>query len=234
MKRCDKEDPPVIDLLYEDNHLLVVKKPPMLLTQPSGTTKKNLEVFAKQFIKKRDHKKGNVFLEAVHRLDKPASGIVLFAKTSKALSRLTTAVRDRQVKKWYVAWVEGMLSPDTGTLEHWMIHEDHRARLVDKNHPGAKKGTLHYRVKEKKRGRTLIDIHLETGRYHQIRVQLSGIGHPILGDEKYGSSQPHFENGIALCHYHLEIPHPISKKMLTFEVSSQSLSGISNSHNKLS
>ncbi|MGA8164548.1 MAG: RNA pseudouridine synthase [Waddliaceae bacterium] len=209
----------MIDILYEDNHLFVVDKPPMLLTQPSGTSKENLETFAKELIKKREKKKGGVFLEAVHRLDKPVSGIVLFAKTSKALSRLTTAMRNRQVKKCYIAWVEGVVSSEQGILEHWMVHDGHRARLADQEDVGAKKGRLFYRVRERRKGQTLLDLQLETGRYHQIRVQLSGIGHPIVGDEKYGSCQPYFapgcERGIALHHYRLEIPHPIRKEALT-------------------
>lgn len=203
--------------LYEDNHILVLNKPAGLLTQPSGTEQESLEGQAKAWIKMRDHKPGNVFLEAVHRLDKPVSGIVLFGKTSKALSRLNHSLRAKETKKLYWAWVEGTLPSDEGVLENFLLHENFHAKVVDERHPEGKKARLAYRVLEGKKERTLLEIELETGRYHQIRLQMSALGHPIVGDFKYGATQPYVEGAIALHHRRLEIPHPISKVTMVFE-----------------
>src|SRR5215204_526225 len=124
--------------LFEDNHLLVLNKPAGLLTQPSGTEQESLEQQAKAWIKIVYHKPGQVFLEAVHRLDKPVSGIVVFGKTSKALSRLNASIRDKQTKKLYYAWVEKRLSLSEGVLEHYLIHDDFQAQIVSADHPQAK------------------------------------------------------------------------------------------------
>lgn len=205
--------------IHEDNHLLVLNKPAGLLTQPSGTEQDSLERQAKAWLKARDLKSGNVFLEAVHRLDKPVSGVVLFSKTSKALARLNESMRKKQTRKIYWAWVEGSLSSDQGILENFLIHDDFHAKSVDAAHPEGKIARLSYRVLERRKERTLIEIELETGRYHQIRLQLGTLGHPVWGDFKYGGRQP-YENGcIALHHRRLEIPHPISKAIMIFEAS---------------
>jgi len=205
--------------LFEDNHLLVLNKPAGLLTQPSGTEQDSLERQAKEWIKVRDHKPGNVFLEAVHRLDKPVSGIVLFGKTSKALSRLNESIRSKQTSKIYWSWVEGATPQREGWLEHYLVHDDFQARIVKGGHPDGKIARLFYRELEKKVERTLLEIHLETGRYHQIRAQLAAMGCPIWGDIKYGSHHVIATDVIALHHRYLEIPHPISKAILRFEAS---------------
>lgn len=202
--------------IYEDNHLLVLNKPAGLLTQPSGTDQDNLEQQAKEWIKKKCQKPGNVFLEAIHRLDKSVSGLVLFGKTSKAVSRLNQSMRDKQTKKVYWAWVEGDVGQD-GILEDLVIHDDYQAKIVPESHPQAKLARLHYHILEKKLDRTLVEIDLETGRYHQIRVQFASRGHPIRGDRKYGSVQSFAPHQIALHHKRLEIPHPITKEWLIFE-----------------
>jgi 23S rRNA pseudouridine1911/1915/1917 synthase len=203
--------------LFEDNHLLVLNKPAGLLTQPSGTEQDSLEQQAKAWLKAIYQKPGNVFLEAVHRLDKPVSGIVVFGKTSKALTRLNAAIRTKQARKIYWAWVEGCLLLDEGYLEHALIHHDFHAKVVDAVHPEGKKAQLTYRVLQRKKGRTLLEIELATGRYHQIRIQLATLGYPIWGDRKYGAKQSYEPEAIALHHRCLHLPHPISHAWLIFE-----------------
>lgn len=206
-----------LDIIYSDNHQLVVNKPAGLLTQPSGTSQNSLEDLAKQWVKETAQKPGNVFLHAVHRLDKPVSGIVLFARTSKALTRLNAAMRDKKSHKYYLAIVEGELNASEGTLQHYLVHDDFQARLAQPQEPEAKLARLHYRTLKIADGLSLIEIELETGRYHQIRVQLAAVGHPIIGDHKYGSHDHFQEEAIALHHYKLEVPHPVTGVLQTFE-----------------
>lgn len=203
--------------LFEDNHLLVLNKPAGLLTQPSGTEQDSLEQQAKVWIKAVYHKPGNVFLEAVHRLDKPVSGVVIFGKTSKALSRLNASMRAKQTRKIYWAWVEGVLSSDEGELEHFLLHDEFHAKVVHEDHPQGKLARLTYHVLQRKKDRTLVEIELTTGRYHQIRLQLAALGHPIWGDRKYGGKQQYEPEAIALHHHSLQVPHPISQSIMTFE-----------------
>ncbi|WP_068471163.1 RluA family pseudouridine synthase [Candidatus Protochlamydia phocaeensis] len=204
-------------IIFEDNHLLVVNKPAGLLTQPSGTEQESVEQQAKAWLKVVRNKPGQVFLEAVHRLDKPVSGVVVFGKTSKALSRLNASIRAKQTKKLYYALVEGGPSASEGKLEHHLLHDDFFAQIVPAAHPQAKRASLFYRVIEQRGGLTLLEIELETGRYHQIRAQLAAIGCPIVGDDRYGSRLPFEKNGIALHHGCLQIPHPITQALCTFE-----------------
>lgn len=207
-----------LDVVYEDNHLLVLNKPHGLLTQPSGTDLDSLEDRAKAWLKKKYGKTGNVFLQAIHRLDRAAGGIVVFAKTSKALARLTKAVRERNVTKTYEAWVEGCPENDSGRLEHWLIHDHKLARVARQKGPEAKFASLNYRVLRKENKRSLLEIDLETGRYHQIRAQFAAIGCPILGDVKYGSRLPFGQEGIALEHVAFSLPHPVSGEMHVFSI----------------
>lgn len=205
------------EVLYEDNHLLVVNKPAGMLTQPTNHEQESLELICKEWLKAKYKKPGNVFLHALHRLDKPVSGIVVFARTSKALSRLQASMRDFNIKKTYYALVEKAPQPSQGTLEHYLVHDDHISSLSKKGDPKAKLARLHYRVKEKKESHFLLEIELETGRYHQIRAQLAAIGCPIVGDIKYGSKQTLPFKGIGLHHAFMQIPHPITGELLTFE-----------------
>lgn len=191
--------------LYEDNHILIVNKPAGLLTQPSGTTQDSLEARWKQWLKVKYNKPGNVFLEAIHRLDKPVSGIVVFAKTSKALSRLKGAER----KKIYVAQLESDPQEKEQTLKHHLVHDDYHAR-VD---PTGKLSILHYRVVGDKR----VEIELETGRYHQIRAQFAAIGCPIVGDMRYGSKTRLAGEAILLHHSQVELQHPVTGELLRVE-----------------
>ncbi|MGM0440158.1 MAG: RluA family pseudouridine synthase [Chlamydiota bacterium] len=205
------------EVLYLDNHLLVIEKPGGLMTQPSGTNKPNLEDKAKEWLKHKYHKPGKVFLHAVHRLDTPVRGIVVFARTSKALTRLNEAVRNKAFGKIYRALVEGYPPQEEETVENYLLHADRRALVVEKS-PKAKLARLHYRVIEQRRSTTLLEVQLLTGRYHQIRAQLSHRGIPIVGDSKYGSTLGAGKSGIALQHYRLELEHPVSGKKLIFTV----------------
>lgn len=202
--------------LFEDNHLLVLDKPAGMITQPDATGQISLEQEAKEWIKVVYAKPGNVFLHAAHRIDKPVSGVVLFAKTSKALARVNASIRSKQVKKTYRALVEGTLTEDTGELIHFIFHDDFRATIVSKTYPEAKEAILRYTVLSRKKNSTLVEIDLITGRYHQIRLQFATIGHPIIGDYKYGGTTFYKPDAIALNHQCLEIAHPISQECLAF------------------
>ena len=204
-------------VLYSDNHLLALNKPAGLLTQPSGTTRESLETQAKEWVKNQKQKPGDVFLHAIHRLDAPVSGIVLFASTSKALSRLNEAVRQKATQKTYWALVTQAPPKREGVLEHYLLHEEHRASLANASEKGAKQARLRYRVLSTKGTYTLLEIEPDTGRYHQIRLQLSAIGSPILGDIRYGGKEWERPGAIALHHAQLIFPHPIGGESVTIQ-----------------
>lgn len=224
-----------LDVLYHDNHLLAVNKPAGLLTQPSGTDKDNLEDRSKVWIKETKSKPGNVFLHAVHRLDQVVSGIVLFACTDKALSRLNADMRAHKFTKIYHAVVSGTPPQTEGSLRHFLTHDDYHAKIVGEGAPDAKECLLDYRIVSPAEdsgptgtelivgrgpspsGFTLLEIQLHTGRYHQIRAQLAAIGCPILGDEKYGSKVKLPDGAIALHHARLTVIHPVSKAEVVIE-----------------
>jgi 23S rRNA pseudouridine1911/1915/1917 synthase len=189
------------NILFCDNHVLVVNKPPEVTTQP------DLCDLAKAWVKIEFNKPGRVFLEPIHRLDKPASGIVLFARTSKALSRLQEQMRERGMEKIYHAWVEGCPEKESGTLKHHLLHGSFRAEISSHG----KEAVLDYEVIEQKNGNSYLRIRLHTGRYHQIRAQMAAIRCPILGDRKYGSVLP-WKKGIALCATQLTFTHPVTRE----------------------
>jgi 23S rRNA pseudouridine1911/1915/1917 synthase len=203
-----------LEILYIDNHVLAVNKPAGLLTQPTHLSELSLEVIGKEWIKKTYQKSGNVFLEAVHRIDKPVSGVVVFARTSKGLSRLTKAIRERQCEKRYWALVEDSLPLPNGVFEDYLAHDEYRARITSESELGSKLARMHYNVIESRRGLLVLEILLETGRYHQIRIQLASRGCPIVGDQKYGSKRIHFPGMIALHHHQLSILHPVKEETL--------------------
>lgn len=203
-----------LEILYLDNHLLAVVKPAGIATQEDAHNPFALETIAKERLKEKFLKTGNVFLQPIHRIDKPVEGIVLFARTSKALSRLNAQMREKTIQKTYEALTDGYPPAKEATLEHYLIHEEHYARLATPSHPFAKRSVLHYKVLSKQGGRALLQIDLETGRYHQIRAQLAAIGAPILGDKRYGSSQPFLEDAIALSHVKMEFFHPVTKEKI--------------------
>lgn len=199
----------MLDVLFEDNHVLVINKPSGIPTQ-DAPSQESLEAIAKAWLKDKYSKPGAVFLHAIHRLDKPVSGIVVFAKTSKALSRLNEEIRLKKTKKQYLALVEGSFSKNEGVLQHYLFHGEHKA--LPSNPKEGQLAKLRYFVLQE----GLLAILLETGRYHQIRAQLSLAGHPIIGDEKYGSNLPFKKNAIALHHYAFSIAHPVTKEILVF------------------
>ncbi len=200
-------------VVFCDNHIVVVLKPFGITTQSHTPHEMSAEEWTKNWIKERFHKKGAVFLHAVHRLDKTTEGLVLLARTSKALSRLNACMRERAIRKIYYAIVEGVPKTDEGVLEHELKHGAHRAYLGKK---GAKSAVLHYKVVKRGAFRSLLCIELQTGRYHQIRAQLAAIGHPIVGDRKYGSTVDLGEGCIALWHTRLEFVHPVTLEPLSF------------------
>lgn len=200
-------------ILYEDNHILAVDKPHGLVTQPSLEHSDSLEQRAKDYIKQTYNKPGLVFLHAVHRLDKDVAGIVIFARTSKALERMHALLRNREVKKKYRAKVYGILKAKQGTWADSLEKKDHKAFVCDKENAG-KISFLSYQVIEEKDPYSFIDIDLQTGRYHQIRVQLSHHGHPIVGDVKYGSVFSYPDRHIDLIHKEAEFIHPIKQTLI--------------------
>ena len=203
-------------VLLEDNHLLALNKPPGLLTQPSPAEADSLENRAKEWIRRTKQKPGQVFLHAVHRLDRDVSGVVLFARTSKALARLQESIRSRKVTKIYHALVESLPEEETARLEHWLVHDSHHARVVKPHAREAKLAVLEYRVVRHVYELFLLEVKLETGRYHQIRAQLAAIGCPIAGDGRYGSRYP-AKGRIALHHRSLVIAHPVKNEEVAIE-----------------
>ncbi len=205
---------PDADILYVDNHLLAVNKPAGLVTQPSGAHADSLETRARAWVRETYARPGNVFLEAVHRLDRPVSGVVLFARTSKALSRLNRSLRDREPRKVYWAVLEGPPAPPAGRLEHWLVHDAHRARVAAPGTPGARLALLEYEVLRTAGGLALVRVLLQTGRYHQIRVQFAQAGHPVAGDARYGARTALPGGAIGLHHRELTIEHPVRREPL--------------------
>ena len=200
---------------FLDNHLLVLDKPWGLLTQPSGTQEDSLENQGKLWLKEKFDKPGSVFLEAVHRIDRPVGGVVLFARTSKALSRLNQFQREGKFQKKYRALVQGAIG-ESGELEDWLFHGANRARVVKPRSRDAKQCRLTWKLLERRGPFSLIEIDLLTGRYHQIRVQLSHAGFPIVGDVLYGGKPANQApaGGIALCSWSIAFPHPVGGEQL--------------------
>jgi 23S rRNA pseudouridine1911/1915/1917 synthase len=214
-------NPPPLNVLYEDNHLLVVNKPAGLPTMGTPGDQATLLTVAKEYVKQRYEKPGNVYLGVMSRLDAPVTGVVLLARTSKAAARLTEQFRSHSVEKTYWAVVEGFFDGDSlqGTLIDWLAHDDRHRRMniVGPTMPGAKEARLSYRQLDRIANQfTRLEVKLETGRKHQIRLQMSHHGHPIVGDRKYGSRTP-FPVGIALHARQLIVAHPTTGVSLTFE-----------------
>ncbi|SEM76761.1 23S rRNA pseudouridine1911/1915/1917 synthase [Chryseobacterium taichungense] len=201
-------------IVYEDNHLLVINKKVGQLVQGDKTGDESLLDAIKNFIKKRDNKPGNVFLGLVHRIDRPTSGLVIYAKTSKALTRLTQMVKNREIKKTYWAVVVKEMIPETQRLIHYLKknEKNNKAIVFPKATEGAKEAILTYHVIKTLDNYLLLEIDLETGRHHQIRAQLSKIGVPIKGDLKYGSPRSNPDGGINLHARKLEFIHPVTKE----------------------
>lgn len=206
-------------ILFEDNHCLVVEKPAGILTMGDETGDENMVQLAMDDLKIRHQKPGNVYVGLVHRLDRPVSGVLLLAKTSKAASRLSAQFREREPEKTYLAIVEGQLNPAAGELVNWLIKDQERnhTRVTSPQTPGAKQARLRYRQLETlvmpEGARTMVEVQPMTGRSHQIRVQLAHDGAPILGDLRYGSKTP-LGKMIALHARSLTFEHPVQKQRL--------------------
>ena len=206
-----------INILYEDNHLLVLNKPAEIATMGAKPGEPSLIYDAKEYIKKKYNKPGNVFLGVVSRLDSFVSGVIVFARTSKAAKRLNEQFANHTTEKKYRLLIEKGLHPASGTWEDYLLKDDlhRRMRTVSAKTPGARKGILHYKTLRDHGKFKLIEVYLETGRKHQIRAQFSEHGFPIIGDRKYDSPRK-WPVGIALHSQSLTIAHPISKEAMTF------------------
>jgi 23S rRNA pseudouridine1911/1915/1917 synthase len=207
---------PPLDLLYEDNHCLAIAKPAGALSTHFAGGEETLDRAAKRYLKARYHKPGNVFLGVVHRLDRPVSGVLLFARTSKAAARLAEQFREGTVDKVYWAVVEGDVTPAEGDLEDWLKKDRAagRVEVVGPDTPGARRARLHYRRLASQGGLTWLEVRPRTGRTHQLRVQLAHRGHPVYGDARYGSAHP-FGRGIALHARTLTFLHPTRREPVT-------------------
>ena len=204
----------MINIIYEDNHLLVVEKPINIPTQEDNTKDKDLLTILKEYIKEKYNKPGNVYLGLVHRLDRPVGGIMVFARTSKAASRLSEQVRNKTFKKTYNAVVIGNIE-NTGKLKDYLL-KDEKRNIVKVDEKG-KEAILNFKKLNFKDNMSLVEINLETGRSHQIRVQMSHHGYPIFGDQKYNKNAKVGEQ-IALFAKKIEFVHPTTNELLTFEL----------------
>lgn len=201
---------PDLQIIYEDNHLLVINKPAGILSQEDYTGKPDLLNLCKEYIKKEYNKPGNVFLGLLHRLDKPVSGVMMFAKTSKSAARISEQIRKRKIKKSYLAVVTGT-PPENGFLTHHLVKDEvtNTVKAVKPNVKKAKQSQLMFERLDQKNNLALLNVKLITGRPHQIRVQLASENFPIWGDRKYGTPE---NASIALHAWELKIEHPTLKK----------------------
>ncbi len=212
---------PSFEILYEDNHCLAVVKPSGVVSAHFQGEEQTLDRAVKAYLKEKYRKPGNVFLGVVHRLDRPVSGVLLFARTSKAAARLSEQFRDGSIEKVYWAIVEGDVNRTAGTLEDWLRKDEKRGRVevVEPGDRGARQALLHYHRRAAHGGLTWLEVRPQTGRTHQLRVQLAHHGHPIYGDAKYGAIHT-FGRAIGLHARSLTFLHPIRNEpiALTAEV----------------
>ena len=206
-----------MEVLYEDNHIIAVNKTCSEIVQGDKTGDTPLSEIVKAYIKEKYNKPGEVFLGVTHRLDRPTSGVVLFARTSKALTRLNAMFQSHeQIQKTYWAIVQGCPKQAEGRLENWLIRneEQNKSYIAKPNANNAKKAILSYRTLVRGENYTLLEVNLETGRHHQIRCQLAAIGCPIKGDLKYGAKRSNPDGGISLHARQIAFIHPVSKQPL--------------------
>lgn len=208
-----------IPVLFEDNHLLIVEKPVNVPVQEDSSGDHDLLTMLKEDIKVRYQKPGNVYLGLVHRLDRPVGGAIVFAKTSKAASRLSDMIRRRVIERTYLTVVHGVPKQKRGKLEHYLLKDSRKNKVTAEaaSHPQAKQAILDYEVLESKEGFSLLAVKLHTGRSHQIRVQLATNGHPIYGDQKYGERVNKPGQQIALWSNLLSFEHPVRKEPITIQ-----------------
>ena len=208
-----------LKILYEDNHIIVVEKIPNIPSQADKTADLDMLTIIKKYLKEKYNKPGEVYLGLVHRLDRPVGGVMVFAKTSKAASRLSEQVRDKVFKKKYLTVVDKQFSGKSGTLENYLYKDErtNTSRVVNKDKKNAKLAKLDYEVLAYNpvKDLSLVKVNLHTGRHHQIRVQMKASGHSIFGDQKYGTRGQGKQ--IALWAYELSFIHPISKEIITFK-----------------
>lgn len=209
----------LLDVLYEDNHVVAVNKPAGWPSAHFDGGDETVDQLVKAYLKEKYAKPGNVFLGVVHRLDKPTSGVLLFARTSKAAARLSEQFRENAVEKTYWAVVEKSSPadwPQWGTLDDWLKHDDpnHKVVVVPPNTPDAKPARTHFQVKATHGGLMLLELRPQSGRKHQLRVQLASRGSPVFGDVKYGASRP-FGHAVALHARSLTFLHPIKNEPVT-------------------
>ena len=208
-----------MQVIYEDNHIIIVSKATGEIVQGDKTGDVPLSETVKEYLKEKYHKAGNVFLGVVHRLDRPVSGLVVFAKTSKALARLNDMFRLGNVHKTYWAIVKNRPEREEDTLTHWIVRNEkqNKSYAYDKEVKNSKKAVLQYRLLSSSTNYHLIEVHLLTGRHHQIRCQLAKIGCPIKGDLKYGAPRSNPDGSISLLSRHVEFTHPVSKQPISVD-----------------
>ena len=206
----------MIDVLFEDNHIIIINKEAGELVQGDSTGDKTLVDKVKLYLKKKYKKPGEVFLGLVHRIDRPTSGIVICAKTSKALARLNEQFKKRNVEKKYLAIVKNPFTIESRTLTNWIAKNPriNKSFVFKNQNSKTKKAILSFRIQKKIQNYTLLEIHLKTGRHHQIRVQLSNMGYPIVGDLKYGAKRSNPDASICLHSAELNFEHPVRKKLI--------------------
>lgn len=205
-----------MQVLYEDNHIIIVYKQSGEIVQGDKTGDKPLSETIKEWIKQKYAKPGNVFLGVVHRLDRPVSGIVVFAKTSKALSRLNNMFRNGEVRKTYWAMVQTAPNMPEATLTNWLVRNEkqNKSYVYNNEMPNAKQAILKYKTIGQTEHYTLLEVNLLTGRHHQIRCQLAAMGCPIKGDLKYGARRSNPDGSISLLNHKVEFIHPVSKQKI--------------------
>ena len=206
-------------VVYEDNHIIVVNKTASEIVQADKTGDMPLSETVKQYLKEKYQKPGNVFLGVTHRLDRPVSGLVVFAKTSKALTRLNEMFRTSEVKKTYWAVVKNAPKEPEGELVHFLVRNEkqNKSYAYDKEVPKSKKAILDYRLIGRSENYYLLEVDLKTGRHHQIRCQLAKMGCPIKGDLKYGSPRSNPDGSICLHDRRIRFVHPVSKELIELE-----------------
>lgn len=203
-----------LDVLYEDNHIIIINKKVGDITQGDKTGDTPLSEIVKSYIKKKYNKPNNVYLGVVHRLDRPTSGVIIFARTSKALERLNKMLREKQINKTYWAIVKNKPKKERDTLVNYLKKnpKNNKSTVFNKETNGSKKAILHYKLIKSLDSYHLLEVDLETGRHHQIRAQLSAIGSPIKGDLKYGFNRSNKDGGIHLHARKIQFIHPVSKE----------------------
>ena len=208
-----------LKVIYEDNHIIVVEKKPNVPSQEDITKDIDMLTKVKNYIKEKYNKPGNVYIGLVHRLDRPVGGVMVFARTSKAASRLSEQIRNKTLKKKYLALVKGKVSKTKDTLIDYLYKDEKNniTKVVSSKYPESKMAKLDYEVVkyDQEKDLTLLKINLHTGRHHQIRVQLANMGHSIYGDCKYGKNSKNTQ--IRLWAYELEIEHPTTKQIMKFK-----------------